>query len=80
MKNIVFLSLLFLLTTASFSSLYSQFENYAQSYSKKYDSKAEELYRFAVYFKNKLIIEALNANPEDDAVYGETKFTDLTVE
>lgn len=80
MKSLPFFCLLFLLATPSFSSLYEQFQIYAHNYNKHYESKAVEFYRFAVYFKNMLIIEALNSNPEDSALYGETQFTDLTVD
>jgi hypothetical protein len=38
-----------------------------------------EYYRFAIYLKNMIEIERKNADPNDHALYGETRFTDLTV-
>ena len=64
---------------ASLTQKYQQFRSYAREYNKKYETKTLEFYRFAVYLKNLVVIEALNLNPEDSALYGETKFTDLTL-
>lgn len=81
MKLTIFLVSAFILvfTHASLSSRYNQFKTYAAEYEKRYESKAVEFYRFAIYLKNMITIEAMNANPEDHALYGETRFTDLTV-
>ena len=81
MKNIVIaiLALLLVAANSSLTQKYQQFRSYAREYNKKYETKTLEFYRFAVYLKNLVVIEALNLNPEDSALYGETKFTDLTL-
>lgn len=70
--------LLVSLSTSTLIDQYRSFTSYAREYSKRYESKVVEYYRFAIYLKNMIEIEALNANPEDNAIYGETRFTDLT--
>lgn len=72
------LALTLALSSASLANVYKSFKTYAQEYNKRYHSKAVEFYRFAIYLKNLAEIEVLNANPDDNALYGETQFTDLT--
>lgn len=75
---VVAVALMCVLAKASLGDRYDSFRAYAKEYEKRYESKAVEFYRFATYLKNMLMIEVMNANPLDDAVYGETQFTDLT--
>ncbi len=81
MRLVIFIIGLSLLATLSESNLferYQKFQKYAIQHGKHYESRAEEFYRFAIYLKNWIEIDSLNADPEDNAIYGETKFTDLT--
>ena len=68
--KVVILVILLTLSQASLHEKYNDFRAYAQEYGKKYETKAVEFYRFAIYLKNLAVIEALNANPLDSALYG----------
>lgn len=81
MRTVALLLCLFLclsLGAGSLSEKYQQFRAYAAEFNKRYQSKAVEYYRFAIYLKNLAEIALLNADPEDNAIYGESIFTDLT--
>lgn len=77
---VILLTLLALVANASLTEKYRQFKAYGVQYGKKYETKAVEFYRFGIYLKNLLVIETLNLNPDDSALYGETQFTDLTLD
>lgn len=62
--------LCFNLTEASLLENYQKFKVYAKEYNKRYESKSVELFRFAIYLKNLAEIAILNADPEDNAIYG----------
>lgn len=70
MRFLIILLALFLVTNSSLFESYNQFKAYSLEYGKKYESKAIELYRFAVYLRNMITIRKLNNNPLDNAVYG----------
>merc|ERR1719253_328276 len=55
-----------------------QFEEFSQKYEKVYESDAHMLERFGIFQNNMAKVAKWNADPEDDAVYGVTKFSDLT--
>lgn len=69
-----------LVATHSWSLLgeYQRFREYAREYNKHYGSQAVELFRFGVYLSNLIDIERLNMEEQGTAVYGLTRFTDLT--
>jgi hypothetical protein len=70
MKGLLALLVLLAVSQAFVIGRLEQFRSYAEQYGKRYESKAVELYRFGIYLKNLAIIEALNNNPEDSALYG----------
>ncbi|XP_013794403.1 cathepsin L-like [Limulus polyphemus] len=57
----------------------TMFENFIQMFQKKYNPKEKE-YRFEVFQDNLKKINVLNEYEKGTAVYGVTKFSDLTVE
>jgi cathepsin F len=67
---VILITFLALVGNASLSEKYSQFKAYGLEYGKKYETRAVEFYRFGIYLKNLLVIEALNLNPDDSALYG----------
>ena len=60
---VIVFTLLISLTTTNLIDRYQQFKKYAQEYNKRYESKAIEFYRFAIYLKNLAEIAELNADP-----------------
>jgi len=77
--SIVVLSLLGLACFVAANSIDSEFASFMVKYNKEYT--LEELpQRIANYKQSKEIIAALNAKPGNKAIYGITKFSDMTPE
>lgn len=56
------------------------FQAWAAAHGKSYSNQAAWQQALARFEANEKVIEALNANPDDDAVYGHTRFSDLSGE
>lgn len=63
-------------STADF--LTDEFQKWMKEHGVKYNSKAEELKRFAVFKANYLFVEASNHNPQVGFTLGLNKYADLT--
>jgi len=57
-----------------------QWEDYKETYNKKYESLKEEEFRYNTFVKNLIRIEELNIEAQGKAVHGINKFTDMTWE
>jgi cathepsin F len=55
-----------------------EFHAWTAEHGKSYGSEQEEQQAYETFMANERIIEALNAEPSDGAVYGHTRFSDLT--
>merc|ERR1719253_268925 len=76
-----FLALALLAVSASANLTYrQQFEEFTATYEKVYESDAHMLERYGIFARNMEKVAKWNADPEDGAIYGVTKFSDLTFE
>lgn len=57
-----------------------EFQNFIQEFRRSYFSKEEYTFRRSIFEQNLKKIEEMNANPNDEAVYGITDFADWTHE
>ena len=78
MTNSLVIALLLLSISVGAFPLEGQFRQYTREYHKSYRTRGEEFYRMGVFMANSLHIAALNADPNDHATYGWSRFTDLT--
>merc|ERR1719247_1058729 len=60
------------------ASLSPEFSAWAKEFGKIYENEAAALRAELAFLKNAERIAALNANPEDSAEYGHTRWSDLT--
>jgi len=60
--------------------VWSSFVGFVNRYEREYSHEKEALHRFQVYKDNTEIIKKLQANERGTAVYGETKFMDMSKE
>lgn len=58
----------------------SAFRDFKEKYNKVYSSKKEQIRRFKIFRKNLAKMHEFNQNERGTAVYGITKFSDLTYE
>ena len=67
-------------STSEVKNYEGEFQNFVSEYRRSYFSKDEYSMRLAVFTENVKKIDAMNANPEDQAVYGINNFADWTHE
>lgn len=75
----VLVALYFSQTTAKYD-YEADFVNFVQEYRRSYFSKDEYSFRLGVFTENMKKNEEMNANPNDEAIYGVTTFADWTHE
>jgi len=76
----MFLLFAFFATTFANFEVQKKFEQFKKDHGRSYESLEEERFRLSIFVQNLEQATLLNANPNDGAEYGITKFMDLTEE
>nr|XP_018910730.1 PREDICTED: cysteine proteinase 15A-like [Bemisia tabaci] len=71
---------LMMIDTSNDEQVMAKFAEFKNIFTRDYADAAEEEKRFKIFKDNLIKVQKLNANPNDDAIYGINAFFDLTPE
>ena len=80
MMTATFLLLAFASLASAANPLETKFNTWTLEHTKSYDTVAQRMKAMGAFIANEFKIQELNSNEDDSAVYGHTRFSDMTPE